>query len=305
MEKWTYKNIPDLRGKTVIVTGSNSGLGFHCVLGLAGKGATVIMASRSLEKAQKAREQLIEFFEIKGEIKIMHLDLSDLNSVREFAQKFKQEHDRLDILVNNAGIMAVPYQKTKDGFESQIGVNHLGHFALTGLLLDLIKSTPQSRVVNVSSNAHKIGKIYLDNLMFEKGGYTPFKAYSQSKLANLLFTYELQRRFEQHQIKAIAVAAHPGGAMTGLWRHMESKFFTRLLVALMKPFLQSALMGALPIIRAATDPQVKGGQYYGPHRGNTGYPVVVQSNKLSHDRELARRLWEISEELTGVKFVFD
>ncbi len=303
MEKWTYDNIPDLTGKVIIVTGGNSGIGFHQVKAFAQNGATVIMASRSEQKAQIARKEIMQS-NPRGTVEIMLLDLADLSSVRDFARRFKEKYDRLDVLVNNAGLMAIPYSKTKDGFEMQLGVNHLGHFALTGLLLDVIKATPGSRVVNVSSNAHKMGKIDFDNLMFEKGGYTPFKAYSQSKLANLLFTYELDRRFRQYNIQSMALAAHPGGAATNLWENIKQKLWFRILQPLVYLFLQSAQMGALPVIRAAVDPQARGSQYYGPHKGNKGYPVVVESNEASHNEEDARRLWEISEQLTGIKFNF-
>jgi NAD(P)-dependent dehydrogenase (short-subunit alcohol dehydrogenase family) len=201
--------------------------------------------------------------------------------------------------------MMNPYSLTKDGFESQMGTNHLGHFALTGLLIDLIKSTVGSRVVNVSSNAHKWGKMDFDNLLFEKGkDYTPMKAYGRSKLANLLFTYELQRRFDAGNIKSMAVAAHPGASMTNLGRHLEDKLLFKLLLPFAGLMTQDQASGALPQIRAAVDPGVKPSEYYGPDGFNQmkGAPIVVQSNEASHNLDDARKLWEESEKLTGVKF---
>ena len=302
-EKWDINNIPDLRGKVIIITGGNSGLGYESVKALAGKGAEVILASRSIEKGEQARKSIIEE-NPEADIKVMQLDLGDLDSIKKFSEEFKNEYDRLDILMNNAGIMTTPYFKTKDGFEAQNGTNHLGHFALTGLLIDLIKKTKGSRVVNISSNAHKAGKIDFDNYLFEEGkGYSPMKSYGRSKLSNLLFTYELQRKLESKGTDAIAVAAHPGFSRTNLARYLEKKAMFKILYPLTGPISQTADMGALPQIRAAVDPMVRGGEYYGPDGFSQmkGYPVKVTSNAASHDTEAARKLWDISEELTGVE----
>ena len=237
----------------------------------------------------------------------MRLDLADLDSVAAFAVEFKAHHDRLDLLINNAGIMWCSYAITEDGFESQFGTNYLGHFALTGLLIDLLRKTTGSRVINVSSMGHRMGKMDFNNLMYDKGkGYSPHWAYGRSKLAILLFTYELQRRFEEAEANTIAVAAHPGSSNTNLERYLMSKWYFRLLKPILSWLMQqSAAMGALPTIRAAVDPDVKGGQYYGP-KGFLqvrGYPVVVDSNKASYNMADAQQLWRISEHLTGVSYL--
>lgn len=299
---WTKDDIPGLSGKTVIVTGGNSGLGYESVKALAEKGADVVLTSRSIEKGEQAKAQILKEIE-NGKIEVAKLDLADLESVRSFAARFQEKHRQLDILLNNAGIMTTPYFTTKDGFEGQMGTNHLGHFALTGLLLDLISKTPRSRVVSVSSNAHRRGTMDFDNLLFENGkGYSPIAAYGRSKLANLLFTYELQRFFKSRSIDSLSVAAHPGASMTNLARHLEDKWYFKLLFPIASLFIQDAAKGALPQIRAAVDPGVKGGEYYGPSGWNQlgGAPERVQSNQASHNKEDARRLWKVSEELTGV-----
>ncbi len=301
-EKWTTANIPDLSNKTIIVTGGNSGLGYEAVKAFSKNGANVIMACRSLEKGENAKKE-IQQSAISGTIEVAQLDLGDLKSVRAFAIWFKKNNPTLDVLLNNAGIMTTPYFTTKDGFEGQIGTNHLGHFALTGLLMECLKSTSNSRIVTVSSMAHKQGKIDFSNLLFEGGkGYTPMKAYGRSKLANLLFAYELQRRLEAKQITTIALAAHPGVSNTNLFHHLEKNFIIKLINPLLSLVKQPQEMGALPEIRAAVDPNAKGGEYYGPDGFNEmkGHPVLVQSNKTSHDTNVAKKLWEWSEKLTGV-----
>ncbi len=303
-ENWTTKDISNLSGKTIIVTGGNSGLGFESVKVFAGKGAEVIMACRSLEKGGKAKTEILKNIP-EGKIEVAELDLADLNSVHRFVKNFQQNHSRLDVLLNNAGIMTTPYFKTKDGFEGQLGTNHLGHFALTGLLLPVLEKTPKSRVVNVSSMAHKQGKMDFDNLLFENGkGYSPMKSYGRSKLANLLFTYELQRFFESNKTDCISVAAHPGVSQTDLFRYLDEKWYFRLVGPAFKAISQEGKMGALPQVRASVDPHVKGGEYYGPNgfMELKGYPVKVQSNSRSHNEEDAKKLWEVSEKLTGVKF---
>jgi NAD(P)-dependent dehydrogenase (short-subunit alcohol dehydrogenase family) len=304
IQNWTAAHMPDLTGKTVIVTGGNSGLGYNAVKAFAEKSARVIMACRSLSKGELAKKQIFDHHP-KANITVMELDLEDLKSIHRFADNFKKTFAQLDILVNNAGIMMVPYGLTKDGFEKQMGTNHLGHFALTGLLLDLLKSTPQSRVVNVSSMAHKQGVMDYDNLLFDNGkDYSPLKAYSRSKLANLLFTYELQRFFEANKIDCMALAAHPGVSDTNLFDHAAPKWVMKTLRPLFLLMIQPAAMGALPELRAATDPMAKGGEYYGPDgkREMKGFPVIVQPNQSALDVESAQKLWKASEELTSVVY---
>ena len=243
--------------------------------------------------------------EVKGNISVLPLDLMDFSSIKSFTEKFQQKYKRLDVLLNNAGIMTTPYFLTKDGLEAQMGTNHFGHFALTGLLFNLLKNTPASRIVNVSSMAHKQGKMDFSNLLFENGvGYSPIKSYGRSKLANLLFTYELQRRMAAKGIKTIAVAAHPGVSNTNLARYLEDKLMFKILMPLMSPFIQEQDMGALPQIRASVDENVKVGEYYGPDGFNEmkGFPVLVKSNAALHNLEDAKKLWEVSEKITGVKF---
>lgn len=304
---WKIDNMPDLQEKVVIVTGGNSGLGFESVKAFVRKGAKVILACRSMEKGEQARLKILK--EVPAaKIETAELDLTDLESVRRFAKAFQKNHSRLDVLLNNAGIMTTPYFQTKDGFEGQIGTNHLGHFALTGLLLGLIRKTPKSRVVNVSSVAHQAGKLNFDNLLFENGtGYSPMKAYGDSKLANLLFTYELQRFFEKNHINSISVAAHPGVSQTDLFRHLDKKWYFRLIYPGFRMISQKSEAGVLPQLLAATDLHVRGGDFYGPggFMQLKGYPVKVSSNGASRNIENAARLWKISEELTGVRFVAD
>jgi len=294
---WTTANISSQSGRVAIVTGSNSGIGYETALELAQKGATVVLACRSLKKAESAAAGIRQS-NPPGEVVVMELDLSDLNSVRQFATNFLAQYNRLDLLINNAGIMMPPYGQTTQGFETQIGVNHLGHFALTGLLLDTLLQTPQSRVVTVSSGAHRFGQIDFDDLHWENKSYNPNRAYGQSKLANLLFTYELQRKLAAAGQDTFAVAAHPGWTETNLQRHSG-------LASFLNPFFaQSQPMGALPTIRAAVDPNVNGGDYYGPDgfMEMRGYPTKVESNDRSHDHAVAARLWQLSEQLTEVSF---
>jgi NAD(P)-dependent dehydrogenase (short-subunit alcohol dehydrogenase family) len=302
--KWTTDQIPDLTGKVIIVTGGNSGLGYESVKAFAEKGATVIMASRSLDKAEAAKKEILGHAP-KGKIIVMQLDLMDLKSIKTFAQEFKTKYNRVDVLLNNAGIMMTPYSLTENGFESQFGTNHLSHFALTGLLYDLIENTPDSRIVNVSSLAHKQGKIDFNNLLDDQGKtYDPIKSYRRSKLANLLFTYELQRRLSEKNKDTLALAAHPGISPTNLANHLKDSFLFKVFELFAGFISHSVEKGALPQIRASVDPDAKGGEYYGPDgwKEMKGDPVIVQSNKNAHNQESARKLWEVSEELTGVKF---
>ncbi|RLD59485.1 MAG: short-chain dehydrogenase [Bacteroidetes bacterium] len=300
---WTIERISDLSGKVIIVTGGNSGLGYESVKAFAMKGADMVLASRSMEKGEEARAEILKDVP-DGKIEVMQLDLGDLESVKNFASEFKLGHKKLDVLLNNAGIMMTPYFTTKDGFEAQLGTNHLGHFALTGLMMDVILKTQGARIVNVSSGAHKSGEMDFSNLQYEDGiGYKPMKAYGRSKLSNLLFTYELQRKLEAAKKDTISVAAHPGVAMTNLARHLEGKFLYKILTPFFKMMAQDQAMGALPQIRASVDPDVKGSEYYGPDgkKEYKGYPVLVPSNEASHNLEDAAKLWEESERLTGVK----
>jgi NAD(P)-dependent dehydrogenase (short-subunit alcohol dehydrogenase family) len=289
-------DIPDLGGKTAIVTGANSGIGYEMARALACKGATVILACRNKEKGEAAVRQIAqEFPEAKAEL--MQLDLSDLGSVRRFSDEFTNRYDRLDILINNAGIMRTPFGKTVDGFELQFGTNHLGHFAFTGLLLNLITCTLQSRVITVSSGGERFGEIDFENLNAEKD-YDRGKAYGQSKLANLLFTYELQRRFKAAGVDAIAAAAHPGWTATNLQVHWR-------MVRMLNPLIsQKPDIGALPALYAATAPDVQGGDYYAPdgRLELRGYPTKVRSSDRSYDTAVAARLWTVSEELTDVRY---
>jgi NAD(P)-dependent dehydrogenase (short-subunit alcohol dehydrogenase family) len=301
--QWTAADIPDLTGKVVLVTGANSGIGFEAAKEFAHHGAHTVLACRSLENAEAALGQLQAELPAAA-AEIMLLDLASLDSVKGFAAEFTEQNHRLDVLVNNAGIMMNPYARTSDGFESQFGTNHLGHFALTGLLFDRLLTTPNSRVVTVSSGGHRMGKMDFENLMFEQGGYSPARAYGRSKLANLLFTYELHRRLNAVGADVKALAAHPGGSDTNLGRHLEDRPFFKLWGPMMSRFAQSAAMGALPTLRAAVDPEAVGGQYFGPGGWleQRGHPVLVASNDASHDETDARRLWAVSAELTGVHF---
>lgn len=303
--KWTTKKIPDLTGKVIIVTGANSGLGYEDAKAFARKGAKIILACRNMEKANKALSK-IQAKIPEAQAEIIQLDLGSIDSIKKFVAEFKEKHNRLDILVNNAGILSVPYQKTADGFENQVGINHLGHFALTSLLFDILIKTKGSRVVNVSSNAHKSGDMDFEKFLYEEGKeYSKKKAYGRSKLANLLFTYELDRRLKKAKIDVFAVASHPGFSNTAMADHMYSGIvhpFRRLLGFV----LQGAAQGALTTIRAAVDPDVKGGEYFGIKGifGNEqrGKPVIAESSKSSHNLEEAKKLWELSEKLTGIKF---
>jgi NAD(P)-dependent dehydrogenase (short-subunit alcohol dehydrogenase family) len=294
MSRWTVANIPELRGRTAVVTGSNTGLGYETATALAARGARVVLAVRNLDKGRAAADLIVRAHP-EANVSLQELDLSSLDSVRAAAADLRAQHDQLDLLINNAGVMMTPKSTTKDGFELQFGTNHLGHFALTGLLMDRLLSTPLSRVVTVSSAGHRMGRMRFDDLQSDRH-YSRAGAYGRAKLANLLFTYELQRRLEGTD--TIAVAAHPGSSRSELSRNVP-RAVQMLFSALM---MQDAEMGALPILRAATDPNVTGGEYYGPggFMEMKGFPELVDSNRRSHDVDVARRLWDVSEELTGV-----
>lgn len=298
--KWTAADMPDQSGRTAVVTGANSGLGYDTAAILADKGAHVVLAVRNLDKGNKAVER-IKKTTPNAVVTLQQLDLSSLAGVRAAADELRAAHPRIDLLINNAGVMYVPSRETTaDGFEMQFGTNHLGHFALTGLLLDHLLTVDGSRIVTVSSVGHRIlARIRFEDPHFENG-YHRVRAYGQSKLANLLFTYELQRRLALKGAPTIAVAAHPGFSDTELMRYLPG-FIPDFL---WKMATQPASMGALPTLRAATDPQVQGGQYYGPDGlGEVkGHPKLVASSAQSHDEDIQRRLWTMSEELTGVTY---
>ena len=299
MKKWTTDEISNQKGRVAIVTGSSSGIGLEAARVLAAKEATVIIAVRDLEKGNRAAEKILAANKT-ADVKVMALDLADLASVRQFADAFRQNNARLDLLINNAGVMVPPYSKTADGFELQFGTNHLGHFALTGRLFGLLLATEGSRVVNVSSGAHKIGNLNFDDLAWEQRRYMAWKAYGDSKIANLYFTFELDRRLKENRFGTIAAAAHPGWTATELQRNVGWVEFLNGI------FGQNVSMGALPTLRAATDPNLQGGEYFGPDgfMEMGGHPVEVKPNELARDREIAKRLWEASEKLTGLKFDF-
>jgi NAD(P)-dependent dehydrogenase (short-subunit alcohol dehydrogenase family) len=300
-QRWTAKDVPDQQGRTVVVTGANGGLGFEAARVLAERGATVVLACRNPERADEAAAR-IEAANPGASVRTLRLDLASLASVREAADRLRSDHARLDLLINNAGVMATARGRTADGFELQLGTNHLGPFAFTGLVMDRLLSTPGSRVVTVSSTGHRIGAFDFSDLEL-KQGYRRFTAYGRSKLANLLFTYELQRRLEANGADTIALAAHPGTSRTDLSRHLGGA--TRFMTWMFEHVIgQDAPMGALPALRAAVDPEAAGGEYYGPGGllQMRGFPRVVQSSAASHDRETQRRLWAESERLTGVTF---
>jgi NAD(P)-dependent dehydrogenase (short-subunit alcohol dehydrogenase family) len=291
-------SVPDQSGRTILVTGANTGIGYEAARVLAGRGARVLLGCRSTAKARDARERICALHP-KAQVELLSLDLGNLQSVREAADEVSREA-RLDLLINNAGIMVPPREETADGFESQFGVNHLGHFALTGLLLEKLLATAGSRVVNVSSGAHKWGKIEFDDVNATRS-YNRQARYGMSKLANLLFTFDLQRRLAGARAETIAVACHPGVSETELSRNMPA--WMKLLTPLFSLLSHPPPQGALPTLRAATDPQVEGGQYYGPAGllEMSGPPVLVEGNEASQDAQVARRLWDLSVEMTGVE----
>jgi NAD(P)-dependent dehydrogenase (short-subunit alcohol dehydrogenase family) len=318
------KAMPELSETTIVVTGANSGLGYEATRIFAEKSATVVMACRSTDRGEDAAEAIAREAP-SASLDVLELDLADLDSVRDFAAAFTGAYDDLHMLCNNAGVMAIPRRETADGFETQFGVNHLGHFALTGRLLDtLVETEGETRVVTQSSKAHESGEIDFDSVARSatesangsavsndpqrKRSYDRWAAYGQSKLANVLFAYELDRRLGAADHDVTSVACHPGYAATELQRRgpeMENSTVRKLLMeGANRVVAQSAEMGALPIVYAATASTIRGGEYVGPDgfQGMRGYPTRVESSDRSHDREVARRLWDVSEELTGVSF---
>ena len=300
---WSPDNLPDLAGKTVIVTGGNSGIGYEAALRFAEKKAQMVLACRSLEKARAAAGAIVAAHP-GAAVEVMELDLASLNSVRAFADAFHGRHRQLDILCNNAGVMAIPYRRTTDGFEMQLGTNHLGHFALTGLLLHLLLATANSRVVTVSSSAHHIGWIRFDDLQGERS-YRKWLAYGQSKLANLLFAFELQRKFDRAGARHISVGCTPGYAATNLQsagpRMAGSAVMESMWEWMNRLFAVSAATGALPTLYAATASNLRGAEYIGPRLGR-GSPAAVRCSARARDQQTASQLWEVSEQLTGVRY---
>ena len=306
-DSWTEETMPDQAGRTVIVTGANTGLGYEAAAALARGGAYVVVACRSEERGRAARERIED--DVEGaSLAVMELDLADLSSVRSFARRFRRDNRELHVLCNNAGVMAIPRRETADGFETQFGVNHLGHFALTGLLLDRLRETPgETRVVTQSSYYHRRGRIDFPDLDGERS-YDKWAAYAQSKLANVLFAAEFDRRLRAANASVESVACHPGYAATDLQRRgpeMEGSWLRLRAMSLANAlFAQSAERGALPMLFAATEPEVDGGEYVGPggFLNARGPPEVQDPSARSRDEELARRLWKLSVERTGVTF---
>jgi NAD(P)-dependent dehydrogenase (short-subunit alcohol dehydrogenase family) len=301
--KWSAADVPDQSGRVAIVTGSNTGIGYGAAAVLAAKGAHVVLAVRNIDKGNDAKAR-ITAASPNAVVSVQELDLTTLDNIRKAADELLTAHPRIDLLINNAGVMYTDKAKTKDGFELQFGTNHLGHFALTGQLLVNMLAVDGSRVVTVSSVGHRIrARIHFEDLQLDNN-YDRVVAYGQSKLANLLFTYELARRLNLKAAPTIATAAHPGAADTDLLRNMPGgirqvgQFVWSTFIA------QSADMGALPTLRAATDPGAKNAEYYGPggFGEQRGAPKVVKSSAQSHDEDIQRRLWSVSEELTGVKY---
>ncbi len=303
--QWTAAEIPQLDGKLAIVTGANSGLGLSTARELARKGARVILACRSEQKANDAIAQITAAGVPAERLEFGACDLSSLASIHSFAERVAAEHPQIDLLINNAGVMALPFGKTADGFEMQFGTNHLGHFALTGLLLEPLLAARDARVVTLSSLTHAYARMSFDDLHSGRG-YFKWMAYGRSKLANLLFTFELQRRLEKHRRSAISVAAHPGYARTNLLAPSRgaSVLLERIVSIGDRVLAQDADMGALPTLYAATAEEVRGGEFYGPGGigGVTGHPKRTQAMPQAYDRRTAERLWQLSTEQTGIDF---
>lgn len=294
--QWDIHQVPNLDGKRVLITGANSGIGFEAAGILAGKGAEVVLACRSEDKGKAAMAALQQSYP-GARLQFMQLDLASLESIATFADAFSKQYSTLDILINNAGVMAPPLGRTADGFEMQFGTNHLGHFALTGRLLPLLEAAGQGRVVVVSSLAHRVGRINFNNLNAEQR-YLRWPAYGQSKLANLLFAKELQRRLASKGSTVKAVAVHPGYSSTNLQRHTPGG-------ALMNKIAQTQQQGCLPTVCGATSTQLKGGEYLGPDGWMEvkGHPKLAYEAKVARDKAVAKKLWEVSEELTSVRFL--
>jgi len=302
--KWTEQEIPNLAGKIIVVTGANSGIGYEATKLFVARDAEVIMACRSLERGEKAFDQIKKEIP-EAKLVLMPLDLSSFKSIHAFSSAFHKKYQRVDILLNNAGIMMTPFGLTVDGLEQQQGVNHFGHFLLTSLLFDLVKQSTEARIVNISSIAHRMGKMNFNNLMYKDGkGYKTFTAYGRSKLENLLFTYELANRVESAGLPIKVLAAHPGVASTNLGHHIYEKGIYKTFKYSTGAFSQDAYHGCLPGVRACTDPEAQNGTFYGPDKrfGTKGNPYVCSSTKRSKDKELMTTLWGVSEQLTNTTF---
>ena len=305
--RWSTAGVPGVEGRVAVITGASSGIGLETASVLVSRGATVVLACRDNDKARSAADQIrARAGADPAKVRLVQLDLASLDSVREAAGQIRSAFGRLDLLINNAAVMRPPYQRSADGLELTFATNHLGHFTLTGLLLDRLLAAEGSRIVTVSSVGHRDGTMHWDDLQFERS-YVADDAYAQSKLANLLFSYELQARLQEAGARTISLAAHPGLARTSLWRW--DPLHVRMLASpVMGPLTfwlaQSPRMGALPTLRAATDPAARGGEYYGPGGRNeyTGHPVLVSSSPASHDVVARRRLWRESELLSGVRY---
>lgn len=298
MNNWNIKNIPSQDGKVALVTGANSGIGYETALAFAKKKMTVILACRNFEKGQEAKNAILKLF-TDAQIEVMQIDTSSLKSVKHFSSVFLKKFDRLDLLINNAGIMMSPYRLTEDGFENQFATNYIGHFALTGHLMPLLLKTDSSRIITLSSLSYKWSEIQFEDMHFKKG-YNKKNAYGQSKRACLIFAYELQRRLFKTKTNTISIAAHPGLSKTNL-----DRYFPKLIRPLGALFLQQQSKGALPVLYAALENSLKGGEYIGPDgfqelRGN---PMIVDSDNYSKNIEIAERLWNVSEEMTKVTYL--
>ncbi len=296
IRRWIDSNIGDQTGKNIIVTGANSGIGYETARILSQKGAMVVLGCRNLKRGEDAVKNILSEND-KASVRLMSLDLSSQASIKQFVKEFRSEYRSLDILINNAGVMATPYSLTEDGYEWQFGTNHLGHFALTGLLNELLQRTSGSRVVVITSIAHYNGRINFNDLLYEQK-YTRMGAYRRSKLANIFFAYELQRRFKKNYSDSISIAVHPGVSSTNIVK--LPPFISRL----KEMVLMSAAKGSLSILKGATDKDLSGGEYIGPSgfRESIGYPAILESSDQSHDRSFAKQLWSVSEELTGIKY---
>jgi NAD(P)-dependent dehydrogenase (short-subunit alcohol dehydrogenase family) len=301
-DRWDADRIPDQTGRVAVVTGANSGLGLVTARELARKGALVVLACRNMEKGKAARAEVAAAAS-GPEPELEELDLASLSSVRSFAERFRAKHDGLDLLINNAGVMAAPRRFTDDGFELHLGTNHLGHFALANLLLPLMEGRDDARVVTVSSSAHKtVRGIAFDNLNGERR-YFRWNAYGQSKLANLLFALELDRRLRARGSTVKSLAAHPGYAATNL-QSAAAPLVDRVVMKVVNATVaQSDEMGALPVLYAATEPGLEGGTYVGPDgiAEQRGHPKIVKPNRAARDEEAARRLWDVSADVTGMR----
>ena len=293
---WTPADIPDLSGRSIVITGANSGLGLESARMLANSGAQIVMACRDGDKGHRASSDIRAEIP-EASLDVMELDLARLTSIRRFVEQFRERYDRLDVLINNAGVMAPPLQHTSDGFEMQFGTNHLGHFALTGLLMDRLKAGDAPRIVVLSSLAHRMGSIYFDNIDGRQG-YQRWKFYGQSKLANLMFALELDRRLRAEDSTVSAIAVHPGYSATNLQQSIPGHRLFNALTA------QSAEQGAQPSVFAATSESARSGGYYGPHglMEFWGRPAEAQVRRLARNQNVRGRLWALSEELTGVRF---